>query len=325
VSTLQVHIMAGAQAGARLQLNQSPVTFGRSPECTLILDVPVVSRQHGELMIDEQGQWVLVNHSANGTRVGRKKVTKKPIALTDGASITIGDTEVFRVHLTQETADAAAAEQAHDEDDAQQPDQHAPGAGAKGKSKLWIGIGVWVGVCIALMIFFATLGGNDDKPRNTGDGLYYPGQEIDDMDGEEAGLAAIRRMLIEHPQYQDPNASRYSDHLDKAGRAADQGADQLYAAYRHYQQAISYSQDRDRPFENQNDVLRYDRVLDELTQIIYIRYLEAYRLHDRGDHKKAASILEELTLKYYSNDDPDDALANHIRTLRNAAHRRAGG
>ena len=325
MSTLQVHITAGAQAGARLQLNQSPITFGRSPECTLILDVPVVSRQHGELMIDEEGQWVLVNHSANGTRVGRKKATKKPVPLTDGASITIGDTEVFRVHLTQETADAAAAQQDYEEDNADQPAQHAPGAGAKGKSKLWIGIGVWVAVCIGLMIFLATLSGNDNKPSNTGGGIYYPGQEIDDMDGEEAGLTAIRRMLAEDPEYQDPNASRYSDHLDKAGRAADQGMDELYTAYRHYQQAISYSQDRDRPFENQNDVLRYDRVIDELTQIIYIRYLEAWRLHDKGDYKRAASILEELRLKYYRNDDPNDTLANHIRTLTNSAKGRSGG
>lgn len=322
MNPLQIHILAGPQAGARLQLNQSPVTFGRSGDCTLILDLPVVSRLHGELQLDEQNQWILVNHSSNGTRVGRKKATKKPIALTDGVGITIGDTEVFRVHLSP----AAATEDPSgeiDDEQAEQPQTAAPGVGNKDRSKLWIGLGVWVALCIGAMIFLATLSGGDDDGTTPDAGFYYPGREITDMDGDEAGVLAIKRLLQEPPPYEDPNAARYDSHLDRANQAADQGSAGLYRAYDNYQSAISYSSDRAQPFKNPNDVRRYDRILDELSQIIYARYIYAYRAYYNNQFQEARSVLEDLRMQYYAEEDPDDTLANHIRKLRNAAHNRA--
>jgi len=324
VNPLQIHILAGAQAGARLQLNQSPVTFGRSGDCTLILDLPVVSRLHGELQIDEDGQWVLVNHSSNGTRVGRKKVTKKPQPLSDGVSIHIGDTEVFRVFLPQ-PAGEEEAQQAKSADQApEQPAKQAPGAGLKGRSKLWIGLGIWFALCIAAMVFLATLGGGEDNGSNaSASGFYYPGKEVEDMQGEEAGIQAIRRLLDEPPPYEDPNASRYSQAVDRATRAVSRGTADLYEAYRQYQIAIAYSDDRDQPFSDLGDVTRYDRVLDELAEIIYERYIYAYRMYHSGDYQAARDVLEKLRMDYYRVEDPNDTLANHIRKLRNAAHRRA--
>lgn len=324
MNPLQIHILAGAQAGARLQLNQSPVTFGRSGDCTLILDLPVVSRLHGELQIDESGQWVLVNHSSNGTRVGRKKATKKPIPLTDGASINIGDTEVFRIHFTATTA---AAEQPHDIADEEQPVQpdKVPGAGMKGRSKLWIGLGVWFALCIGAMIFFATLGDKGDGRRSTStaSSFYYPGKEIDDMKGDDAGIEAIRRLLAEPPRYEDPNVSRYDEAIDRAARSAERGTADLFESYKNYQTAISYSDNRQRPFKDQGDVIRYDRILDELSIIIYTEYIQAYRLYHSNDYQQARDILERLRMDYYRVEDPEDNLANHIRKLRNAAHRKA--
>ncbi|MGB0766259.1 MAG: FHA domain-containing protein [Phycisphaeraceae bacterium] len=321
MSTIQIHITAGSQAGARLKLNQSPATFGRSADCTLVLDVPVVSRLHGELQRDEQDNWLLINHSPNGTRVGRKKATKKPVPLTDNASITIGDTEVFRVHLTQDSADAAAAatsQQAANDDDA--PDNNAPGTGLKGRSKLWIGIGVWVVFLIGLSVFLATLGGGDDGPAPETTGLYNPGQDIEDLSGEEAGIFDIRRLLADTPPFVDPNASRYSDHIQKANRAFDQGTDMRYDAYRHFQQAGTYSDNQSQPLQDPGDVTRYNRVLDDLADMIYRRYIRAYRLYHSGDYEQATAILDDLRLRFYRSEDPDDKLANHILRLRNAAH-----
>ena len=321
MNPLQIHILAGQQAGARLQLNQPPVTFGRSGDCTLILDLPVASRLHGELQVDEEGQWVLLNHSANGTRVGRKKATKKPIVLTDGVSVTIGDTEVFRVHLTP--ASAEAEDQQAQDDYADQPDQPAPGAGMKGRSKLWIGLGVWFALCIVAMIFFATLGGDDDKgPSTTNTGFYYPGRGIEAENADEAGKIAIKRLLAEPPVYEDPDAARYTRYLDLANQAADRGSSQLYEAYKNYKLAIMFSSDRDEPFSD-SDVLRYDRILTELSAIIYDYYIRAYRAYDTNQFEMSRRLLEELRTKYYSTPDHDDTLANHIRTLRNAAQRRA--
>ncbi|MFK7788282.1 MAG: FHA domain-containing protein [Phycisphaeraceae bacterium] len=321
MNPLQIHILAGPQAGARLQLNQSPVTFGRSGDCTLILDLPVVSRLHGELQIDEQGQWVLVNHSSNGTRVGRKKATKKPIPLSDGVSINIGDTEVFRIHLTP-----VSAEDAQDADPGQaaQPATAAPGAGMKGRSKLWIGLGIWFGLCIAAMLFFATLGGGDGPSTNTSAGFYYPGKEVEDQVGDDAGITAIRRLLAEPPAYEDPNESRYSEAIDRATRAAGQGTGELYTAYDAYQTAIRYSDNRTgQPFKDPADVTRYDRILNDLSVIIYTQYIEAFRRYKSNDYQGARDILERLRMRYYNEIDTEDKLANHIRKLYNAAHRRA--
>lgn len=324
MSTLQVHITAGPQAGARLQLNQSPVSFGRSPDNTLVLDVPVVSRQHGELQLDESGQWVLVNLSQNGTRVGRKKVTKKPIALTDGAAVTIGDTEVFRVHLPQPESEADTAPPDSETDEAEQPAGTAPGRGMKGRSKLWIGIGAWIGFLALISIYFMTAGRGGGDPVQTS-GLYFPGSEIKDQQGPEAGKTAIRRLLAEPLPFKDPKEAEYDKHIAKARTAVNGGKRMLYDAYRHYQQAMSYSDDRDNPLPAL-DVQRYnERVLYPLSEIIYEQYMRAYRLHDRGSWAEARETLDDLRRQYYHSPEVGDPLAEYIRTLRNAAHQRTGG
>lgn len=323
MSKLQIHILAGQQAGARLQLNQSPVIFGRSAECTLILDLPVVSRLHGELQLDEDGQWLLINHSSNGTRVGRKKATKKPIPLTDGAEIIIGDQEVFRVHLSAEPVDQAAEVGGVGEQAAGQ-ETHARGAVIKGRSKLWIGLGVWFALCIGAMVFFATLrGGDKGNTASATDAFYYPGREIEDMVGDEAGIRAIRQLLAELLPFEAPNASRYSTYVDRADQATEQGLSGLYDAYKQYQLAMSYSDNRQQPLKEPQHVQRYDRILNELSVIIYERYIYAYRVYHDNDYQQARDVLDRLRMEYYNNDDAEDPLANHIKKLRNAAHRRA--
>lgn len=322
MSTLQIHITAGPQAGARLQLNQAPVTFGRSADCTLVLDVPVVSRMHGELHLDEQGRWLLTNHSANGTRVGRKKA-KKPILLTDGASIIIGDIEIFRVHLDEPSDDTPPAFKEEQEDTAQ-PVKAAPGAGTKDRSKLWIGLGVWFALCLGGLIFAVTLKGDGEQPDGSNSGaFYYPGRDIEDLSGEEAGLKDIRLLLADKPPREDPDAARYSTYLTKAREFAEQGPSALFDAYDNYQKAIAVSDDPDQPFDEPLDITRYNRILEDLSATIYARYVYAYNSYHSNEYQLARQVLEDLRNKYYRVNDPDDALANHIRKLRNAAHSRA--
>lgn len=328
MSTLQVHITAGPQAGARLQLNQAPVSFGRSADNTLIIDAPVVSRQHGELAIDEDGRWVLNNFSQNTTRVGRKKAAKKPVPLTDGASVTIGDTEVFRVYLTPQAAEQAPAADASADVDTKT--DHAPGAGLKGKSKLWIGIGLWLLFLLGVSVFFLTSDTGDDQPDNT-DGFYIPGSEVRDMSGPRAGVQSVKNRLKTALPWNDPNELRYNAHITDARAAADAGKASLYQAYIHYQQAISYAsrQDKTNPVDSltsTEDKLKYNRVLDELAEIIYERYIEAYRRYKAGDYDQARDILDALRLQFYRGEHRiDDPLARDILKLRNAAHARAGG
>jgi pSer/pThr/pTyr-binding forkhead associated (FHA) protein len=325
VSTLQVHITAGPQAGARFQLNTSPVSFGRSPDNTLVLDVAVVSRQHGELVREDDGSWTLINHSSNGTRVGRKKVTKKPYPLSDGAAITIGDTEVFRIHLVEDGTPPPAAT-AQDDEPAEQPAGQAPGAGLKGKSKLWIGLGVWIGLCVVLMIVGAlTLGGNDNDDNTQGDaGIWNPGQTVPNMSpGEQADIADVKRLLEQRLAPEDPNDTLYTDHLADANDAYELGKQGLFDGYRHYQQAISYAQDRDDPLDSL-DQIKYGNVIDQLAVIIAEDYRRAYRLYNQGKYPQATAILDDLRRNYYDPPEQDDTLANHIKRLRNAAHSRGG-
>ena len=70
-------------------------------------------------------------------------------------------------------------------------------------------------------------------------------------------------------------------------------------------------------------MLRYDRILNELSQIIYERYIYAYRAYDTNQFEEARKTLEELRTRYYRESSPSDELANHIRKLRNAAQKRA--
>lgn len=325
MSTLQVQITDGPQAGARFQLNQSPVTFGRSPDNMLVLDVSVVSRHHGELHRDEDGNWTLVNHSQNGTRVGRKKITKKPCPLTNGVAVTIGDTEVFRVHLIEEGQDPATVAPEAEEHDDYQPAGPAPGAGLKGRSKLWIGLGIWFALCIGAMIFFATLKNDDDNTFNPTAGIWNPGQSLTDMDpGPEADKTDVKRLLSQDPPPNDPNEASYTRHIEQARAAVNQGKRGLDTAYRHFQQAISYSTNRDDPLKSL-DKIQYNNVLNELSEIIAVEYRDAYRRYNQGDYARARNILDDLRHTFYTTADPDDELANHIKTLRNAAHQQAGG
>lgn len=329
VSTLQVHITAGPQAGARFQLNQSPVTFGRSQENTLVLDLSVVSRQHGELILDETGQWLLVNLSQNGTRVGRKKVAKKPFPLSDGATINIGDTEVFRVHLIQEDQQAPAFTNTEDADQPQQPTEHAPGTGLKGRSKLWIGLGAWFAFCIlfvlAIVVFRGEGDGGDDTQNNrTASGIWNPGLNVQGVPrGPQADRAEVRKLLAEPLPQQDPKPTAYANHISEANAAIETGSSGLYRAYHHYQMAISYSDDRANPLTSL-DQLKYETTMDKLAQIIATEYRLAYQYVNNRENAKARKTLDNLRAKYYNNThETDDELSGHIARLRNLAHQRA--
>ena len=76
----------------RIPLGQKTITFGRSPEATVQLADPNVSRNHAEIRPSGNG-WLLVDlGSTNGTRVNGKAVSVSP--LQDGDRIGVGTTEL---------------------------------------------------------------------------------------------------------------------------------------------------------------------------------------------------------------------------------------
>lgn len=82
--------------GRRVNMGATPLTIGRLPECSVVLDDPNASRRHAE-MLHRNGQVVLVDlNSTNGTLVNGAAVKETP--LVDGDEVTVGAT-VLRFEL----------------------------------------------------------------------------------------------------------------------------------------------------------------------------------------------------------------------------------
>ncbi|GAA0670676.1 hypothetical protein GCM10010193_23520 [Kitasatospora atroaurantiaca] len=86
----------GPLTGRRFPVGDTPVTFGRSSESSVVIASRSASRLHAE-MLREGGRYVLYDRgSRNGTLVNGKRVTSH--VLTSGDLITIGG-EVFRFEI----------------------------------------------------------------------------------------------------------------------------------------------------------------------------------------------------------------------------------
>ncbi len=77
--------------GDRVPLGEYVVTIGRSPEATIVLGDPNVSRQHAEIRPQGDG-FVLVDlASTNGSRVNGARISEHP--LSDGDELEFGNTQ----------------------------------------------------------------------------------------------------------------------------------------------------------------------------------------------------------------------------------------
>jgi pSer/pThr/pTyr-binding forkhead associated (FHA) protein len=84
-------VVEGALAGTPIALADQPVTIGRAPDSTLVLDDDYVSSRHARLM-PQQGRWVIEDMgSTNGTYLDRSRVSV-PTVVPLGTPIRIGKT-----------------------------------------------------------------------------------------------------------------------------------------------------------------------------------------------------------------------------------------
>jgi hypothetical protein len=87
--TLQV--TAGTREGTTIELGASPITIGRLPENTVVLEDDYVSGRHARLYPHE-GAWVVEDlGSTNGTYLDRTRLTA-PMVLPVGTPVRIGKT-----------------------------------------------------------------------------------------------------------------------------------------------------------------------------------------------------------------------------------------
>lgn len=90
-------VTQGALAGTWIPLFDSPITIGRSPENTLVLEDGYASGKHARVF-PQNGEWYLEDlNSTNGTLLAGQRVAGV-IPLPLGAAVKIGGTEIELVH-----------------------------------------------------------------------------------------------------------------------------------------------------------------------------------------------------------------------------------
>jgi len=84
-------VIDGALAGTPIALSEQPLTIGRAPDSTLVLDDDYVSSRHARLF-PQQGRWLLEDMgSTNGTYLDRTRINV-PTIVPLGTPIRIGKT-----------------------------------------------------------------------------------------------------------------------------------------------------------------------------------------------------------------------------------------
>ena len=280
MTPILVQITAGPAAGKGLRLERSPITFGRSPDNTVVLDLAHVSRRHGELRY-EDGRWLLVNHSPNGTKLGSRLVTRQRYPLTGPDAVRIGDVTVLRLFPE---APAAAATGPPARTDAAAPQLVRS---LSGRAKLWIGIGIYMLIMFGFIVFLLTASRGQD-------------QEVDHTTAVVLTAEQIRDQVRTPPMKMPPDARRARKALDQASQFFTQKDEKplaLYRAHDAYRRALSYQ--KGDTFEHGIDQRRYQDVQRQLSEQVTQQYHAAYTLLRSGQFRRAYEGFNRLTKEYY--------------------------
>ena len=308
-------ITAGPTAGQIVRVNRSPAAFGRDPDNALVIDLPTVSRVHGELRLDEQQQWVIVNHSANGTVLNRRALGRKPRALGDGDQIVIGDQPVLAVGLRDGQGHAITTHDPHDV--GATPD--APAASAMNpRTKLWLGIvGFWVVVfAAALFLSGGEEAASDDEPTLV-------------LLDQDQIAEAIRAPLPEHEPSM-PTAVKHFNNAAAADQLINADARNAFRAYFGYKSALSYAYGDD--FTDTRDnwggkpaaelalgQKRYLELEDRLVREVTRLYEDAAGKMRDGRYAEARRGFQDVFDLY---NDPSNLIYKNAMRQRDLARRR---
>ncbi len=85
-------VTGGALEGTVIPLTSAPITLGRAPESTVVLDDDYASNRHARMTPAEGGRWIVEDlGSTNGTWLDRTRITA-PTAVPLGVPIKVGRT-----------------------------------------------------------------------------------------------------------------------------------------------------------------------------------------------------------------------------------------
>ncbi|MBN2088489.1 FHA domain-containing protein [candidate division KSB1 bacterium] len=90
----------GVNSGLKFEFQKTPLLIGRKDDNHLQIKSPYVSKQHAEIILDNNQQyWIKDLGSMNGTSVDNQPVSDLT-QLNDGATITFGKNEIYKVCLS---------------------------------------------------------------------------------------------------------------------------------------------------------------------------------------------------------------------------------
>lgn len=283
MSQINIQILSGPSSGRVASFDDPPITFGRSPESTIVIDAVHASREHGEL-VRFDGAWHVVNHSANGTTVNGRKIGDEPHALRDGDVIGVGKQKLVRVGV----APIAPAEQA---DQPETPAAEAASTEPKRPiNKLWIGIGVYLTV---MMLVFIVLSMSTDGDKDKNRAVEIP-MLTDQAIADEIG----RPLSLPFDEDEALNS------LNKAKRfyqKRDAEADALYRAHHHFKKALAQQEDSDK-FANGLDDRDFRACQKLLIERVTALYRDGYALRTSKQWDSARRQLYKLLHMYPDND-----------------------
>lgn len=285
---IQIHYLEGPDKGLHTTFNETSLTFGRAAGNGLVIDMDVLSRQHGELRF-EGDDLLLINNSPNGTTVNGKAVGKKPVKLKAGDTIGVGKADLFVVQFSAQQAVAKNDEVF----DFEKPiDPNAVGTKKMSKrTKLWTAIAIYMGVVLVIFIFIATLNNGDGKPKSEL-GRPLSSQEI------ERELTA-KLTLVEDPA----KAARHLEEANAKFARKDSRADWLYECHLDYKLALAYS---GKPNFTGQDHLQFSQVEKEVVEKIKRDYESAYAELQSGKYRDALTRFEQLARMIASGDSKNN-------------------
>ncbi|MDI3389406.1 FHA domain-containing protein [Streptomyces sp. B-S-A8] len=107
-STARLHVVAGPDAGGVHLLHGGRISIGRAADADVPLDDPDVSRLHCAVTVGEDGRVSVADlDSTNGTSVDGRPVTDRPVRLSPGALLRIGES-TLRLGAARDEAPLAA-------------------------------------------------------------------------------------------------------------------------------------------------------------------------------------------------------------------------
>ncbi len=124
---LTIKIKSGSQAGYERSFDVDEITFGRDPECDVLLDDIEVSRQHAKIYIAASDTFIEDLKSTNGTFLNGREV-KKPQVVRNGDLITLGESVVLEFSADQPEVQVQHPHIDHEETTSGQDEMHLPPA-----------------------------------------------------------------------------------------------------------------------------------------------------------------------------------------------------